>query len=254
MTIQTKQLAGLLGIALLAGGAAAQITTLPYVQNFATTTNQVEVGPTIGWNWAASDGGVSNNGARQFGLLSNANGPDGTQGFAFQYSDAAFSSVIWAESNLAKSAIEAFSAQVGHNNVNHQVRFLIRVGDAINNNWYVSTAAGQSPFVQYGSNFQAGAVPFSVNFSTAGANWAALDYDGLLGELSTGFAHTNSFTPLVNPLPAGNITAIGAYFHASATFASVRLDDFTVTAIPEMGSLALGGLALVSLLLFRRRR
>lgn len=253
MNKKTKLLAGLIGSLFIAGSAIAQVTE-SYLQTFDNSEAGTSV-TAIGWNWAPSDGawGEWHTGGRQIGYMSTSAGIDGDPGFAYQYTDALLSSVIWTASNLAQSDLETFSVFVGNSNDNAQVRFLIRVGDVSNQDWYVSTASSSNN-VGGAGNFQADAAEFSLNFSDAGANWASLTYDGLQSGLSSGFENTNAFTALSDPLPSGNITAIGVYMHGGQTFSSVRVDNFGVTVIPEPGTLALVAMALGSLLFFRRRR
>lgn len=201
-----------------------------------------------------SDGGDRNTSNRQFGLLSDQKGTTpGATGFAYQYTNVGVrSSVIWTDADLSQSAVQEFSAYVGHGNNDGQMRFLVRIGDAVDNNWYVSTAAGMATVGGVANFTLANATLFSLPFSTAAADWAALAYDGLVGTASTGFAATDSFTALEDPLPVGNITAVGAYLYGTNNSAT-RLDDFTVIPEPATYAAFIGLLAL-GLVVWRRRR
>ncbi|MCC5806024.1 MAG: PEP-CTERM sorting domain-containing protein [Opitutales bacterium] len=235
-------------------GAAAASGQILLMESFSNTDDQAPITDLDNWNWAVDDGGGSDTGNRQFGRLSALNGVDGEPGFAYQFngSGAARASVIWNDSvNFAQSAVTGFSAYVGDNSGAAQSRFLIQID---NNNWYVSTAAG-SENVGAASNFETGAVLFDLPFSTLGANWVQLDYDGALGSASSGFQLLSgdiSGSALTEPLPAGNITAVGAYLYGPNN-AATRIDDFTV--IPEPSTyVALFGLLAFGFVAYCRLR
>lgn len=175
-------------------------------------------------------------------------------GFAYTYQNAGstFASVVWYDgASFAQSAVTGFSAFVGNSNATNQVRFLIQID---NSDWFVSTAAGQVS-VGGAANFATGATEFSVPFSTAGANWVALAFDGQPGAASSGFPVFEgdiSASALASPLPSGNITAVGAYL-LNANNTSSRFDNFTVIPEPSVYA-ALIGLVTLAWVVFVRRR
>ncbi|MCC5841933.1 MAG: hypothetical protein JJT96_17590 [Opitutales bacterium] len=246
-----KKVTLLCGLAIAGAGLSAQ--TL-FFESFDNTVDQQSITVLDNWNWAASDGGVSNTSNRQFGRLSAAAGVGGDAGFAYVYQNAGstFASVVWYDgASFAQNAVTGLSAFVGNSNATNQVRFLIQID---NSNWYVSTAAGQTS-VGAAGNFSSGAVEFAVPFSTAGANWVALSFDGQLGAASTGFPILQgdiSGSALSDPLPSGNITAVGAYL-LNANNTSSRFDNFTVIPEPSVYA-ALIGLVTLAWVVFVRRR
>ncbi|MCC5840847.1 MAG: PEP-CTERM sorting domain-containing protein [Opitutales bacterium] len=225
-----------------------------FMESFHNTTDQVSITMLDDWNWAVSDGGDSNTTNRQLGRLSALNGVGGEPGFAYQFngSGAAMATVIWNDSvDFAQSAITGFSAYVGSNNNDAQARFLIQIDDS---NWYVSTAAGNAN-IGAAANFETSAVLFAIPFSTAGTNWVQLNYDGALGSASSGFALLSgdiSGSALTESLPAGNITAVGAYL-SGPNNAATRIDDFTVIPEPSTYAALFGLFALGFVAWYRRR-
>lgn len=238
-------------LAVLGGSLSAQ--TL-FFESFDNTVDQQAITVLQDWNWAVSDGGVSNTTNRQFGRLSAAAGVGGDPGFAYVYQNAGatFASVVWYDgASFSQNAVTGLSAFVGNSNATNQVRFLIQID---NNDWFVSTAAGQTN-VGVAGNFSAGAAEFTIPFSNAGANWVALAFDGQLGAASSGFPILQgdiSASALTDPLPSGNITAVGAYL-LNANNTSSRFDNFTVIPEPSVYA-ALIGLITLAWVVFLRRR
>ena len=104
------------------------------------------------------------------------------------------------------------------------MRFLIQID---NNDWFVSTAAGQTN-VGVAGNFSAGAAEFAIPFSNAGANWGCVGFDGQLGAASSGFPILQgdiSASALTDPLPSGNITFLNANNQRRRLFAHVETTE-----------------------------
>jgi uncharacterized repeat protein (TIGR02543 family) len=205
---------------------AAQWTLLgdsgEYVQPFNNTTNQLLVeNAGIGWQRAAHNGNLS---ADQVGRLSNANGPDGQQGFAYTFRGGNNASLMWYEGlTFSQDTLQAFSAYVGHSHGSNVIRFLIRVGD----NWYASAdGGGKAPGVGDGAWFENGATQYTLTFSPENTWVPVVGFNGTSSGTFT-LLGSGDLTPLA-ALPAGDVTAVGVYL-ANLGGGSTRFDDFTVT-------------------------
>lgn len=241
-----------LGTCFLVGVVSTASSQVIFMETFDNTNDQVSISTLDDWNWAVSDGDGSDTSNRQFARLSGLNGVDGEPGFVYTFSGVGErASVAWFDGlSFTQSEVTGFSAQVGHGNSANEVRFLIQIDNA---NWYVSTDAGMAN-IGGASNFETDAVLFEIGFSTAGENWVQLNYDGLVGTDSSGFDVLSgdlSGSALTDPLPSGDITAVGAYLYNDG--GSTRFDDLTV--IPEPSAYAaLFGLTALALVGFLRRR
>ena len=240
-------------------GAVAHGQAL-YTQTFDNTTDQIRVEDTgIGWLRATHNGEDPS----QAGRLSNAIGPDGTQGFAYTFWSGNNATLMWNGGvDFAQSQITGFSAMVGHGNAANLVRFLIRVDDAGTDRWYASALGGAASTTGNAAWFQDGAELFQLSFTTAAwvpvlnpagdAPFGGGAFSGQ-GTSSDGFTLLGGgdLTTEAVSLPAGNITAVGAYV-ANLGGSSTRFDDFTV--IPEPSAYAtLIGLLALGLVAWRRR-
>mgnify|MGYP000167724841 CR=1 FL=1 len=259
MTTKQKLLSTLTAFAAFSLGVIAHAGVL-YQQTFDNTNNQIRVEDAgIGWLRAAN-GGTD---PTEAGRLSDALGPDGEQGFAYTFRTGNNATLMWNGGvDFTQSEVTGFSAMVGHGNAANLVRFLIRIDDAGTDRWYASAIGGAASTTGNAAWFQNGAELFQLSFATAA--WVpVLNPDGDApfggGAFSGNNTTSDGFTLLgagdltanAVSLPAGNITAVGAYL-ANLGGSSTRFDDFTV--IPEPSTLVLLGLALGSVLLFRRRK
>ena len=148
-------------LAVLGGSLSAQ--TL-FFESFDNTVDQQAITVLQDWNWAVSDGGVSNTTNRQFGRLSAAAGCGWRSRVRLclskrgvRLSPALFGMTV---PTFSQNAVTGLSAFVGNSNATNQVRFLIQID---NNDWFVSTAAGQTN-VGVAGNFSAGAAEFTIPF------------------------------------------------------------------------------------------
>jgi hypothetical protein len=250
-----------MGAFALAGALAHGQMAFLYQQTFDNTTDQLRVEDAgIGWLRATHNGTDTD----QPGRLSNALGPDGEQGFAYTFRGGNNATLMWNGGvDFAQSEVTGFSAMVGHGNAANLVRFLIRIDDAGTDRWYASALGGAASTTGNADWFQNGAELFQLSFATAA--WVpVLNPDGDApfggGAFSGNNTTSDGFTLLGGgdlttnavSLPAGNITAVGAYV-ANLGGSSTRFDDFTV--IPEPSTYAaLIGLLALGLVAYRRRR
>ncbi len=123
-----------------------------------------------------------------------------------------------------------------------------------NSNVNASTSRGETRFV-----VRNGASDFYISNDLGVFDGESAGVAGK-GDVSGWFSYTPTTSILTIGTPAtptlDNITAIGYMFYKQDNFTSIshRTSEFSVTAIPEPGTLALVGIALGSLLLFRRRK
>lgn len=241
-------------ILLAAASGTAQVL---YTQPFNNSINATSITTISGWNWAASDGGISDTVGRQFGRLSNSNGIGGASGFAYNSTNNSqpnLAALTWYNGDtFLQSTLDSLSVYIGHNNAAVETRFVIQVDGQ---GWFATTQAWTTAAMTAG-NFPTQATPITFNFTTAGSAWRSLAFDGLVGDASTGFplfSGDQSANALLGSLPVGNITAVGVY-HFIPTNTITRYDNFTVTAIPEPSTYAaLFGLLALGLVAWRRRR
>lgn len=236
-----------LGVAMGVAGAQVDAAVL-YQETFDNTTDQAPITNLDGWNWAVNDGAGSNTGNRQFGLLSSNAGVGGDPGFAYNFSGVGARAILawYDDAVFSQSDVTALSAFIGHSNAGNETRFAVRIETIDGPEWFVTTAFGTNN-VGAATNFASGAIEFSVPFTTDGAQWRALAFDGLVGDASSGFDLFNGAqSGMVDDLPAGDITAVGVYSYTQNNSVT-RLDNFTV--VPEPASLTLltlGGLAMLT--------
>lgn len=249
-----------LGAMTLGAVAHGQMIDLPYVQTFDNATNQIRVEDAgIGWLRASDDG----TDPTEAGRLSNALGSDGTEGFAYTFRTGNNATLMWNGGvNFAQSEVTGFSAMVGHGNASNLVRFLIRIDDAGTDRWYASAIGGAASTTGNAAWFQNGAELFQLSFATAAwipvlnpagdAPFGGGAFSGQ-GSNSDGFTRLGAGDLSANAvsLPAGNITAVGAYL-ANLGGSATRFDDFTVVPEPSTYAALLGLLAL-GLVAYRRR-
>jgi len=193
--------------------------------------------------------------------MSNSNGAGSTQGFAYNFisNAASYGNVTWFAGDLQSPAdpmslqqtdIQTLSLRIGHGAAANQTRWLVRVDDSGTDKWFVSLQKYQTAAMTV-ANFAAQNVGISASFGAL--TWGALTYDGLINGASTGFAIITDTDPAAVALPSGTVTALGVY-NWNGGGNSTRFDNFSITAIPEPGTLLLVGVALGGMLLFRRRR
>lgn len=232
----SRSLIALLLCLLLPGYAFSQQS---FVETFPNTVNQSMLTTLEGWAWAASDGGGSDTGGRQYGRMSNANGVDGQPGIAYNYSQHERAVLTWYTGSelgagIPTDLLESFSLRVGHNNANVETRFVLRVAD---HGWFVTTARWSGNVVGDPNNFQTEAALVEFNFTTSGNAWRFLEFDGNTGSNSEGFAvFSGEQAGMDDVLPAGLVTAIGVYHFHPASGVS-RYDDFRVSwnSFPDDG-------------------
>lgn|GEM_PF-4309403 len=117
-------------------------------------------------------------------------------------------------------------------------RIGLAVQDGGSTTWYRSVT-------EYGGNINVSDVMASHEFSSA--SW------GLWEDPSDGFASAVGGPSSGTTLTSGTVTGVGFVFGANRSSASARIDDISLTAIPEPGTLSLFGLALLGSILLRRR-
>lgn len=154
--------------------------------------------------------------------------------------------------NLNQSSITEMSIAIRHQNSGHHTRFVAQVGNA----WF-ATAQSWGMITANNANWETK----TFDFTTSDA-WVPLrnpdntgSFDGLMGAASVGFTPLEAATINTGTqnLPSGNITAIGFLTSGHPNVGgNARTDSLQV--IPEPGTLVMVGIALGSLLLFRRRR
>ena len=266
MNLKQQLLIALIGSGLLNGSAMA---TIIYTQPFDNTTDQALISNLTNWGFASSSGLASDTGNRQSGRLSALAGQGGEPGFGYNYiqgNTASRANVAWFAGDLeapadamslAQSDLQSLSLRIGHANIGSQTRWLIRIDNEGTDNWFVSRDTYQMTTGISAADFETQNIGISANFTDL--TWRPLlndaaQFDGLINDASAGFdIITNAANPDAVALPTGSITALGVYHWHSADFVATRFDDFTVTAIPEPGTLVLVGIALGSLLFFRRK-
>ncbi|MCC5840850.1 MAG: DUF2264 domain-containing protein [Opitutales bacterium] len=201
-----------------------------YEQRFDNATDQAPIG-NVGWKFAASDGGGSDTGLRQFGRLSNAKGVGGEPGFAYNWNGTGGHRAIvtWydgpaLQGGIPRDRLEAFSLWIGHGDAGVESRFLVEIE---NEGWFVTTEHWSMAPITV-SEFEAKSEAVTFAFTSAGAAWRALAFDGGVGSASAGFAVFNGTQGgLAGDLPAGNIVSVGMYHYNPHNVAS-RYDDFRV--------------------------
>ena len=159
--------------------------------------------------------------------------------------------------SLAQSDLLSLSLRIGHANDTSQTRWLIRIDNDGTDNWFVSRDTYQMTTGIGAADFETQNIGIGADF--VDLTWRPLlnngtdQFDGGINGASEGFdIITSADNHAAVALPGGSITALGVYHWHSADFVSTRFDDFTVTAIPEPGTLVL--IALGCLLILRRFR
>lgn len=172
----------------------------------------------------------------------NSNPPNDGEalGFAFFFANATEGSpvLLWTNEHSTDLAmVQQFDWWQGNATATDGFRLAIQVGA----DWYVSAqnntqSAGVSTFSTQAEQ---------MTQLMAGSSWNTLDFTA--GDtLSMGTAAT---LPL-----SGTINAFGLFAETHTQNTSMRFDTFTITAIPEPGTLVLVGIALVSAFALKRRR
>lgn len=230
-----------------------------YQQGFDNTVNQTEITAISGWNWGVDDNSTRQaNGQRQWGGLSDSAGPDGAQGFAYNYngSGSARTIVSWYDGggslSIPQSQITSLELKLGNSASTSSTRFVIRIGA---DQWFVASNANVATSnIGSATNFATSHVDYVMNFTTDGSAWQILQrwddvsaFDPVADPSSQTFSgrDASGTWDLVMPatLPAGNITAVGVYSYTGNN-ASTRFDDFAVVPEPATWAAILGLAAL----------
>ncbi len=238
-----------------AGRAAADVVV--YQQTFDNTTRGNLLPSTAGWTvHGAVAGNLFNN--TNIALISNAKGDPNVgaaTGFlAVAASPAGNRAMMWTDLAakgivLNRGAITTLSWYQG--NVSKADVFQVAVRDS-KGNWFVSNATTppQNSNVPTTTDFSTLGNYVSVNFSNL--TWSNLIFNGTSTTSSNiGLSQGSSSTG-----PVGQITAVGLY-DATITGAALRIDTFTVNAVPEPSPLlltALGAAGGFVVLEIRKRR
>ncbi len=267
---------------LLVGGAAAaslasvaSAQSIAYLETFGNSTSNASYG-SVGWNlyWNQSGTGTTagtavnrtnpgttgnpgtlTGAAVNFTAVAGAatanigqEQPGSGTGFAFVGATNvtaafAFTTEYNGASAITTSNIQSISFVQG-NSAAATFRAAVQVGGT----WYVT--ASQSGNTMTAAQFAGSLDPYvagqgvALTFDLTSASWSALNFTPG-SALSVGTSAT---------LPTGTVTAFG-YFVTMAGGTTVRVDDFSVSVIPEPSSFAaLAGLAGLGMAASRRRR
>jgi hypothetical protein len=225
------------------------------VVNVRTADTNQGIGPAVGKPTAAEFTNVgagttvsTNNGLAYLQLQSN---------FGAQFGAGA-AALAWTNEHVANGAtfttgqIGSISFYLGNGSTGTPVKIAIQVGGA----WYVSAADFTSDLaVSSAADFNARATEKTFTFTRDAAAWRTLNFtpgsnplqDNGAGNLAVGGSS------LVANLIDGNVTAFGFFVPSGAT-ATVRVDTFTITAIPEPSTFAaLAGFGALGCAALRRR-
>lgn len=106
-------------------------------------------------------------------------------------------------------------------NTSDNIRLLVQVGG----NWYASDLMP----VSSGLSSNISSFTSTLNFSTMASNWRTFS-------ITEGSSISLGSSAITQDLPSSIVTGIGYYFNGNGT---VRIDDLSVSAVPEPGTWAL---------------
>lgn len=267
-------LASALGLAATGQLVAAPVISDIYRETFGNSTGANQSVSTVNWQVHTASGaatvvpagglpvfsvtsGISNpNNAVDLNAGTNANASS-TNGFLFMNRSSTLRSsavMLWTDEYVVdRSAgeVHSISFRQGNSTAATTSQVAIRIGASA---WFVSDQIFSTAAMAATDTFETE----TFNFSTAGSAWRSLSF-------ASGTSGTQGIsvgaTTLATALPTGNITAFGIYSaamgtnNALGTSHSLRIDTFTISAIPEPSSYAaLAGLGMLGFAATRRRR
>ncbi|MCC5849775.1 MAG: PEP-CTERM sorting domain-containing protein [Verrucomicrobia bacterium] len=231
-----------------------QATDVSEGVNVSDHLNSVNIDVNDKQSFMGIGGGFAAGGDRGFLFL----GRDATyKGIAFTNPDATNdinSHSAWGGNGGQADLLSSLSFKLrNESDTNTTTHFLLQVNDGGNTSWLVNTTG----FTNDGGTNQANEwAQYTLNDPTAAGAWSTLDGFDLSNQGTQTFVGNLGTLGSATTL-SSNMTIEGYGFWSESTAGAnqtTRVDDFTVTAIPEPGTLVLLGISLGALALFRRRK
>jgi hypothetical protein len=254
-----------LALAALSQSLAPALATaaIVYTEDFPNTVIPVGNQPmsSVGWQAHLGPTAADHTGLNTTMLIATAAGIGGPVGYAGETSTSGTSyGLFWTTEpgTIALANLQNFSLYSNNASATDGLRIALRLdnntpGNAADDIW----VAANTPFVRNSatagsvSNFVTNGELETLAFTTAASAWRDMTF-------TPGSTLSLAAVARGSDLPAGSINAAGV-FYSAATVSSgnagvIRFDAFTIEAIPEPSTYALGGAALVGLLSWKRRR